>query len=155
MKRFRIVLLSMVAACTIGAIGAGSASAGNGYVTAGGAPCDVTFNNTGGPTDPTPNSITLDNIVEVPSDPDCAGVDFINPVTSMSINFAGNGLLTGTGMVRVDLTISGAICTFDATSVTGSNSANTAVIFAAFTLFSGPGSCPPSLPLGHLSVLSF
>lgn len=155
MKPIKVALLTTVMACVLGAIGAGDASAGNGYVTVNGPPCDVTFNNTGGPTDPTPNSITLDNIVEDPFDSGCAGVDFINPATSMTINFAGNGLLSGSGVVRVSLTFSGATCTFQASSANGSNSSNTAVIFAAFSLWSGPSSCPATLPMAYLSVLSF
>jgi len=149
MKRFNSVLASMIVICSFGTVISSDAMAGAGTVTIGGPPCDVAFTNSGGPTDPTPNSITINNLVEDPLDPDCARVDFQNPATSFGINFAGNGTLTGSGLARAKLSIAFFTCFFEATAFTGTNGVSTAIVNATFTKASGKFSRLPEHGTRH------
>ncbi|HTU14305.1 MAG TPA: hypothetical protein VMF31_03850 [Solirubrobacterales bacterium] len=156
MKRLMTLSISMIAITVIVAIGASAASAGSGYIYLGsGTPCDVTFDNTGAPNDPNLVNITIDNMVEDSLDPGCAGIAFQNPATSFGITFAGTGLLSGSGTIRLATTI-GVTCVYDATSYTGTNSANTAIINVVFNKVSGSFLCPNPLgAAGYISVTSF
>ncbi|HTU14309.1 MAG TPA: hypothetical protein VMF31_03870 [Solirubrobacterales bacterium] len=155
MKRLKVFLGSILVIAAAGVAAAGGASAGIGNASIGGPPCDLTFANTGGPTDPTPNSITVNNVVEDPLDPDCAGLTIQNPATSLVINFAGNGTLSGSGLVRIRADRAGLTCFYDSTSFTGTNTATTAIITGAFTRSGGSFLCPVSIPNGVVNVLSF
>lgn len=156
MRQFKVLLASVVTICVLGAVGAAGAAAGIGDASIGGPPCDLTFSSTGGPTDPSPNSITVNNVVEDPLDPDCAGLTIQNPATSVVLNFAGNGTLTGSGLVRIRTDRLGITCFYESTTFTGTNTVTTAVITGAFTRAAG-GSllCPVSLPNGVVNVAAF
>ncbi len=156
MRQFNVLLASAVTMFALGAVGAGGAMAGTGDASIGGPPCDVTFSSTGGPTDPSPSAITVNNVVEDPLDPDCAGLTIQNPATSVVINFAGNGTLTGSGLVRIRTDTFGITCFYESTSFTGTNTATTAVITGAFARASGSSLlCPASLPNGVVNVTAF
>jgi len=134
MHRIKMILLAMASVAALSSVGVSAAAAGTGDISIGAPPCDITFTNSGGPTDPTPNTITINNVNEDPTDPDCAGIDIKSP-TSVSVAFAGNGTLVANGLFVVSVGFP--VCSYPISSMPGTNTATTANI---------TGTLPPSFP---------
>lgn len=144
MRRVMMILLAVLSAAAMSAIGASAAGAVTGTVQILGSTCNVTFDTTGGPTDPTPNSITVDNVNEASG---CA-FDVKNPATSINLAFNGSGNVTASGTISVLIpALGGAICSYSVGTASGSNTATTASISGSVFKTSGSFLCPNPTPM--------
>lgn len=151
MSRIKMVLIASVAALAMSVVGASAASAGSGTADLGSGPCNISFTSSGSPTDPTPNSITINNVNEDTSDPDCQA-DIKNPQTSIDVDFDGNGNLEANGLIRVSALGGLVTCNYAVNGLMGTNTLTTASISG--TLTSGGFLCPSPVT-GTINVTSF
>ncbi len=151
MKRTKMILVAAIAATFLSAIAAGAAGAGTGTMTLDGTSCNVSFNSTGGPTDPAPNSVSLTNIDDDPVPP--CPYD-LSPTTNLGMSFDGAGNLVATGAIRVQFAGLGVVCAFSVNSVAGTNGSSTAALNAVIPR-TGTFLCPVTSVNWSFTVSSF
>jgi hypothetical protein len=156
MQRIKMILFASAMAVALCAFGASAASAGTGTVAfAGGNPCDITFNSTGGPpTPPAWGSTTIDNVNESTSDPDCSSIDIVNPTTILYMDFDGAGNVGMSGVIRIK--VSGFVnCVYSVPNIWGTYGPNSASVSGLISRTSaGSFLCPDPTTL-RLNISSF